>query len=162
MCFKCLKSWEGAAGSHCGSHFFFIKSVSFGALFEASIDSPTLVTKHTFSRFFKSRLLCFPRGTRLLFLSYLSSQPTQVLAIFPDLVKISPSWAILILKHMYHFSDILFMSLWCSIENWWYSWCRLIPAWILSPKWIPSSLSTRVNSYKFLAFLSPSGIILNT
>ena len=62
-------SKEGAAGSHCGSHFFFIKSVSFGTLFEASINSPTLVTKHTISRFFKSRLLYFPHGTWLLFLS---------------------------------------------------------------------------------------------
>ena len=47
----------------------------------------------------------------------LSSQLTQVLAIFPDVVKISLSWAILILKYMYHFFDILFMSLSCSIEN---------------------------------------------
>ena len=69
MCFKCFKSWEEAAGSHCGSHFFFIKSVSFGTLFEASIDSLTLVIKHTISRFFKSRLLYFPHGTWLLFLS---------------------------------------------------------------------------------------------
>lgn len=101
-----LQSWEGSNGD---SHFFFIKSASFLAIFGASINSPTLATKRALPQFLNPGCNSVPAAPSFCSWQTLFAQPTEVLGFFPELVKISPSWTILTLKLLYPFYDVVFV-----------------------------------------------------
>lgn len=139
-------------GGQLGPTLALIKSVSFGAIFGASINNSSVSTKHTAPEF------CNLGSSA--FLADPASVPARLCppawAIFLGLVQISPSWTVLFLKCTYHFYTILYMPALHPLENWWchFSCCQLFfLKWLLSPKWIPSSAWIRMISYKFLRSL---------
>lgn len=113
-----LQKLRRAAGSHCGSHFFFIKSESFGTLFEASIDSPTLFDKASYLIGLPNlRLLYFPHSMTSVLVELCFISP---LWVFVSLSRFSVKFTLLNhlkLKHMCVFSGHLAFYLSCSIKT---------------------------------------------